>query len=480
MHVSSTLSLLALLGLSCSTTANGKTTERPPAVVADSASSSTPHPVATSKAIDDLQSAFKQSIAKVGPAVVTVFSSKTVRQRGMAGSPFDFFFGDPRQGQGPPQEFKQEGMGSGFVIDRAGHILTNNHVVDGADEIKVKFSDDRELTAKVVGTDPPTDLALLKIDATEVEPAALGDSDGLEVGDWVLAIGNPFGLPQTVSAGIVSAVGRANMGIVDYEDFIQTDAAVNPGNSGGPLVDLTGRVIGINTAIASRTGGNNGIAFAIPINMAKNVTEQLLAQGSVTRGHIGIVISELDEEMAKTFDFKGSKGILVQDVAPDSPASKAGLRGGDIITSIDDSPVETMPKFRSDIARKAPGTNITLKVWRDKAATEVKVELGSLKAPSERAAPPRIGLQLQDVTPGIAQQLGLEQPQGVVITAIEPGSPAARAGLTPGDLIEQIGSQRVTSAKDAVEQLKRADLKKGVRLRVRKGDSGRYVLLKDR
>src|SRR5690606_36748636 len=245
-------------------------------------------------------------------------------------------------------------------IDAAGHILTNNHVVESADEIKVKFSDDREVTAKVVGTDPPTDLALLKIDDPRVTPVALGDSDHLEVGDWVLAIGNPFGLPQTVSAGIVSAVGRANVGIVDYEDFIQTDAAVNPGNSGGPLVDLQGRVVGINTAIASRTGGNNGIAFAIPINMSKDVVEQLLARGSVTRGHIGIIISDLDPEMAKTFEYTGSKGILVQDVAPDSPASQAGLRGGDIITSLDGQPVTALARFRAEIAKKAPGTAVKL------------------------------------------------------------------------------------------------------------------------
>jgi len=478
MNFPSMLTLLALLGLSCST-ANGQTTAEPaqPNTATPAPAPVVPHAQVSHRAIEDLQGALKQSIAKVGPAVVTVFSSKTVKQRGMPGTPFDFCF-DPRPSG--PREFKQEGMGSGFVIDAAGHILTNNHVVESADEIKVKFSDDREVTAKVVGTDPPTDLALLKIDDPRVTPVALGDSDHLEVGDWVLAIGNPFGLPQTVSAGIVSAVGRANVGIVDYEDFIQTDAAVNPGNSGGPLVDLQGRVVGINTAIASRTGGNNGIAFAIPINMAKDVVEQLLARGSVTRGHIGIIISDLDPEMAKTFEYTGSKGILVQDVAPDSPASQAGLRGGDIITSLDGQPVTALARFRAEIAKKAPGTAVKLGVWRDKKAIVVDVKLGSLNRPTPGAPPPQVGVQLRDVTPPIAQQLGLERAEGVVITEVEPGSPAAAAGLQPGDLLEQIGKDRVRNAKDAVEKLKSVDLKAGVRLRIRRGDTGQYVLLKDR
>lgn len=478
MHFPPMLTLLALLGLSCSTTANGKTTDEPmqPATAAPAPVVS--HAQVSHQAIEDLQGAFKQSIAKVGPAVVTVFSSKTVTQRGMPGSPFDFFFQDPRQS--PPREFKQEGMGSGFVIDAAGHILTNNHVVESADQIKVKFSDDREFTAKVVGTDPPTDLALLKIDDPKVTPVTLGNSAQLEVGDWVLAIGNPFGLPQTVSAGIVSAVGRANVGIVDYEDFIQTDAAVNPGNSGGPLVDLQGKVVGINTAIASRTGGNNGIAFAIPIDMARDVVEQLLAKGSVTRGHIGVVISDLDAEMAKTFEFKGQKGILVQDVAPDSPASQAGLRSGDIITAVDGEPVTALARFRAEIAKKAPGTTIKLGIWREKKAIDVAVKLGSLNRPTPGAPPPRVGLQLQDITPPIAQQLGLERAEGVVIADVEPGSPAAAAGLQRGDILEQIGKDRIRNAKEAIDKLKAADLEAGVRVRIRRGETGQYVLLKER
>jgi len=480
MYSRQTFTLLGILGLSCSTTANGKPTQEPPAAVAQQTSTAPAaiHTVASTQTITDLQGAFKTSIARVGPAVVTVFSSKTVAQQGFGGgAPFDFFFGDPSG----PREFKQQGMGSGFVIDRAGHILTNNHVVEGADEIKIKLANDREVTATVVGTDPPTDLALLKIDDPRVEPVELGDSDSLEVGDFVLAIGNPFGLPQTVSAGIVSAVGRANMGIVDYEDFIQTDAAVNPGNSGGPLVDLAGRVVGINTAIASQGGGNNGIAFAIPVNMAKNIVAQLQASGTVTRGQIGIVISDLDDEMAKTFDYRGDKGILVQDIAPDSPAAKAGLQSGDILTTIDGAPVDQLSKFRADIARRPPGSAVKLGVWRDKKAITVNVTLGAQQGAAKPQAghQPEIGMQLQNVTPQIAQQLGLERPEGVVVTHVQPGSPAARSGLQPGDIIEQVGKSRVKTAQEVASKLKQADLKAGVRLRIRRENAGRFILLRN-
>ncbi|HET6583589.1 MAG TPA: trypsin-like peptidase domain-containing protein, partial [Nannocystaceae bacterium] len=343
--------------------------------------SAAPPPVtATQEAVEDLQVAFKQAIARVGPSVVSIYSTKTVVRPAM---PFGGLFGEPFGGPfgGAPGEFQQQGLGSGFVIDRDGHVLTNDHVVSGAQEIRVKLADGRERLATVVGTDPSTDLALLKIDGEGLAPLELGASETLEVGDWVLAIGSPFGLSQTVSAGIVSAVGRANMGITDYEDFIQTDAAVNPGNSGGPLVDLGGRVVGINTAIASSNGANNGVAFAVPIDLAKSIVEQLRTKGKVSRGQLGVVISELGPELAKTFDYEG-KGVLVQDVKPNSPAAKAGLEDGDIVVALDGKPTEDAARFRMQIARTAPGTSVKLDVRRHGATKTITVELG------ERASPP--------------------------------------------------------------------------------------------
>jgi len=445
----------------------------------------------TTDAIEDLQEAIKTAIAKAGPSVVSVYSSKTVSMRRPQGPMFedprfDFFFGLPEQ---LPREFRQQGLGSGFIIDAEGYILTNSHVVEGADEIKVELADDREFDAKLVGIDPPTDLAVLEIEADGLQAVELGDSDALEVGDWVLAIGNPFGLPQTVSSGIVSAKGRANMGIVDYENFIQTDAAVNPGNSGGPLVDLQGRVVGINTAIASRSGGNDGIAFAIPIDMAKNVIDQLRGQGKVVRGHLGVLISELSPELAESFAFEGKRGLLVQDVTAGSAAEQAGLRPGDIVTQLDGQPVATVSAFRNAVARKQPGASVQLELWREGKAQTVSVKLGEVPGAADAAAsgdtgdttkgaPPKLGLGLQDITPQLRQRLGLEAGEGgVVITTVKPGSPAASAGLAPGDVLQAVDGTTVESTRQAQQLLRGADLAKGVRLRVSRRGTGRFVFL---
>ena len=452
-------------------------TEDPPEVA------QTERAVASVHAVDNLQAAFKEAIAVAAPGVVSVYSTKTVTFRGprnpFGSDPFfDFFFDTPRQS---PHQYQQQGLGSGFLIDDEGHILTNNHVVEGADEVKVKLADDRELDAKVVGTDPPTDLALLQVDADDLEALELGDSDVVEVGDWVLAIGNPFGLPRTVSTGIVSAKGRANVGIVDYEDFIQTDAAVNPGNSGGPLVDLRGRVVGINTAIASRSGGNNGIAFAIPINMAKSVVDQLLGDGKVVRGHLGIMISDLSSEMAKSFGYEGTGGVLVQDVVEGEAADEAGVRHGDIITKLDGAAITSMSTFRSEVAKKRPGTTVRLQLWREGATKTVEAELKEAPSPrSEFSAgkPPKIGITLQDVTPQLRRQFDLRNGAGVLITAVLPGSPAARAGVRVGDFLEGVGSTKVESAAQALKLLRDADLSKGVRLRISRDGQGRFVLIK--
>ena len=422
----------------------------------------------------------KRAIAAAGPGVVSVYSTKTVAfgaRHPFEGDPFFDFF--PRR---EPRELKQQGLGSGFIIDADGHILTNNHVVADADAIKVKLADDRELEAKVVGTDPPTDLALLKVEAEDLHPIELGDSAALEVGDWVLAIGNPFGLPRTVSAGIVSAKGRANVGIVDYEDFIQTDAAVNPGNSGGPLVDLEGRVIGINTAIASRTGGYDGIAFAIPVDMAKTVVEQLRGDGKVVRGHLGIMISELSKELADSFDFEGKHGILVQDVVDGGAADKAGIESGDIITKLDGDAATTVPAFRGAVARKKPGASVQIELWRDGKVRNVTAILGELSgstvAAKKDAGPPKLGLRLEDATPELRRRLGVTEGAGAIITAVDPASPAAAAGIRPGDVLEQIGDHEVRNAAEAAELLRKADAR--VRLRVSRNGEGRFVVLETR
>ena len=458
-----------------------------PAGVPAEASAPSPveHVVVTADAADDLQKAFKRAIVKAGPAVVSIYSTKTIslrRPRGF-GDPFFDSFGPP---EGFPRELRQQGLGSGFVIDAEGHILTNAHVVEGADEIKVELADEREVSATVVGIDLPTDLAVLKVDAEGLTPVELGDSDTLEVGDFVLAIGNPFGLPQTVSAGIVSAKGRANMGIVDYESFIQTDAAVNPGNSGGPLIDLDGRVVGVNTAIASRTGGSDGIAFAIPVSMAKDIIDQLRGEGRVVRGHLGVVISELTPELADSFGFEGKQGLIVQDVTRGSAAAEAGLRAGDIVLRLDGEPVAAVAVFRNAVARRRPGQSVELEVWRDGKTRTFTVRLGEVPGAAERiaagggkAGPPReLGLGLHDVTPELQRQLGLPEAKGVVVTSVVPGSIAAAAGLQPGDVIEEVGDAEVKSAAQAAKLLREADVGKGVRLRVGRSGTGRFVVLR--
>jgi serine protease Do len=469
------LAMITILATGCGDARGANTVEPTLGTVLQTATAPAP-PVAKVAAVDDLEVAFKRAIQGVGPSVVSIYTSKTLDVRGaMPGrDPFGWF------GPGLPDRLEQQGLGSGFVLDREGHVVTNSHVVADAQDVRVKLADGRERTATVVGTDPATDLAVLKIDADGVAPVELGTSDKLEVGDWVLAIGSPFGLSQTVSAGIVSAVGRASLGIVDYEDFIQTDAAVNPGNSGGPLVDLDGRVVGINTAIASRTGANSGVAFAVPIDLAKSIVDQLRTDGRVSRGQLGVVISPLDEDLAASFDYTG-KGVLVQDVKPGSAAAKAGIAAGDIIVELGGEPVEEMAQFRMAIARSAPGSRVQLVVWRNgqRRAMEVGLDAsdgGSVARPSS-AAPTMLGLRLSDATPQLRAQLQLPEDDAVVITEVAPGSTAAKAGIVRGDVLERIGDEPVRSAAEAAAKLReRAD--DGVRVRVRRGDAGRFVWLK--
>lgn len=434
--------------------------------------------------VTQLESAFERAASEIGPSVVSIVAVKTmkmprVRAFPFEGTPFEDFFFDRRPQ--PRGDLKQQGLGSGVIVSPEGYVLTNNHVVDGAEEIEVHLHDDRKVAAEVVGSDPHTDIAVIKIETDGLQPASLGDSEQLKPGQWVMAAGSPFGLSKSVSAGIVSAVGRGNVGITDYENFIQTDATINPGNSGGPLVDLQGRVVGINTAIASRSGGSNGIGFAVPINMARSVMEQLVSKGKVVRGWLGVMIGALTPELAESFGYEGD-GILVQDVLPDGPA-KSSLESGDIILEKDGEPVKDVPSFRTSVAQAPPGTKIALKIWRKGKTQNVDITLGEL--PENRSGTPttplgKIGIALGELTDEIKRQRDIKSERGAVITRVNPGSVAERAGLRPGDVIEEVAGEAVKSAADADAKLRSADLEKGVRLRVVRGKYGHFVILRAR
>ncbi len=437
--------------------------------------------------------AFRSVAKQVSPAVVFIQVEKEVEQQAsnpFEGTPFgdEFFrrfFGQPPQQQAPQNAPKRRasGQGSGFLISGDGYIMTNNHVVGGADKVTVQLLDGREFDAEIIGTDPPTDVALIKIEADEKLPyLPLGDSDRLEVGDWVLAFGNPFGLSHTLTAGIVSAKGRSGIGLTDYENFIQTDAAINPGNSGGPLVNLDGEVVGMNTAIFSRSGGYMGIGFAIPINMAKNIRTQLVEHGTVKRGRLGVYIQDLTKELAESFGIDQREGILVAQVMDDSPAEEAGLKQGDIILELDGDKVDKVASFRNRVSLTAPGTKIKLLVLRDGKKKTFTARVGEMDGvkesqPAATDQLPKLGMTLQKLTPELAQQLGYENAKGVVVTAVESGSLAARAGIRRGDLIEEVNRTEVGDP-DQVKKLISESKKKTVLLLVRQGEASRYLALK--
>src|SRR5258708_3876985 len=339
-------------------------------------------------------SSFAPVVKKVAPGVVKVFTTTKLHNTAFNGPPGEMddllrrFFGEPFQGRNPHREFgvpRQQGIGSGVIATKDGYILTNNHVVDGADEVKVALQDGREFTAKVIGRDPKTDIAVIKIDAKDLPAVPMADSDKVEVGDVVLAIGNPFGIGQTVTTGIVSATGRAGALGLDYEDFIQTDAAINPGNSGGALVDAEGRLIGINTAILSRSGGNQGIGFAIPVNLARDVMESLVKDGHVTRGYLGVMIQDVTPALAKEFKLKDNTGALVGDGTAKSPAEKAGLESGDVIIEFNGKKVTDSRHLKLEVARTHPGDTVPIKVLRDGSAKSLEVTVKELPG-AERLA----------------------------------------------------------------------------------------------
>jgi len=443
---------------------------------------------------------FAPVIKKVAPSVVKVFVTTKAKDMSSTDFPsmddpfFRRFFGDGLPGGGGgnrrhSQTPKEHGLGSGVIVTKDGYILTNNHVVDNTDEVKVTLHDGRELTAKVVGKDPKSDVALIKVDAKDLPAIDLADSDKIEVGDLVLAIGNPFGVGQTVTMGIVSAKDRGFMGL-DYEDFIQTDAAINPGNSGGALVDADGRLIGINTAILSRSGGNQGIGFAIPANLARTVMESLVKNGHVVRSFLGVNIQDLTPALANEFNLNHTSGVVVSDVVNKSPAEKAGLKSGDVITDFNGKPVRDSRQLKLQVAQTAPGTTVPVKVLRDGKSKTVDVALKELQehdlasndhdksnSDREQGSDSLNGVAVSDIDRAARQQLNIpSHVKGAVVTEVAPDSAAYEAGLRSGDVIEEINRKPVTNSDDAVKLTENLKNKR-ILLRVWSKGGSRYVVV---
>lgn len=429
-------------------------------VTATPVSDSSTHPVLTGGLSFEQQDARTQStnlieVAKLArPAVVNISTTGTAKTPESSRSPFfddpffRRFFGDEFERRfEPPPSPRQEGGGSGVIVSDDGYIITNNHVIENSEAIQVLLSDKRTFTAEVIGTDPKTDLALLKIDANDLPVLSWGDSRQLQVGEIVMAVGNPFGLSQTVTMGIVSAVGRANVGIVDYEDFIQTDAAINPGNSGGALVNLQGEMIGINTAIFSRSGGYMGIGFAIPSNMAKSIQTSLIEHGKVVRGWLGVSIQDLTPDLQTQFDTPDTQGALVSEVMEDSPAKKAGIQRGDIIRIYDSHTVADTRHLRSLVAESVPNSPVKIQVLRDGTSREIDVTLSEM--PKDLRALASTGeLRGNHALAGIAVESMSRGERGVKVTNVEPGSAATRAGIREGDIILEINREAVNNTDD--------------------------------
>ncbi len=413
---------------------------------------------------------FAPIVKKVAPGVVKVVVTSKVANISMPegfGSNDPFwrrFFGDQFGQQTPNRQFsvpRQKGLGSGVIVTKDGYILTNNHVVDSAEEVKVTLQDGREFTAKVIGRDPKSDVAVIKIDAKDLPVVPMADSDKVQVGDIVLAVGNPFGVGQTVTTGIVSATGRGNLGIEDYEDFIQTDAAINPGNSGGALVDVEGRLIGINTAIYSRTGGNQGIGFAVPSDLARNVMDSLISYGRVARGYLGVMIQDVTPALAKEFKLKDTGGALIGDVVPKGPADKAGLKDGDVVLEYNGKNIVDSRRLRLAVGETKPGTTVPVKILRNGDNKTLEVTVQQLPGSEDLAQNDTSngtdtgtlnGVGVTDLDQQTRQELKVpENVKGVAITEVKPDSPAAEAGLKQGDIIQEINRHSVKTAEEAVK-----------------------------
>jgi serine protease Do len=430
---------------------------------------------------------FADLVERVKPAVVNISTTSIVK---LPGSPFRNFFDGQNEGpfgdffhrffgEIPDQELKQQSLGSGFIIDKEGYIITNNHVVQGAEEIKVKLADGREFTAKVIGRDPKTDLALIKISSSfeSLPSLPLGDSDKMRVGDWVLAIGNPFGLEETVTQGIISATGRV-IGSGPYDNFLQTDAPINPGNSGGPLINLRGEVIGINTAIIQ---SGQGIGFSVPINVAKNIVPQLKGKGKVTRGWIGVSVQSITPEIAQAFGLKGTNGALVGDVVAGGPAEEAGLKRGDVIISFDGKEIKKMSDLPFMVAETAVGKAVDLKIVR--GGKELTLHLKIAEMPSGRVSPAvsptaeSLGLNVENITPHLAAELRLKDRTGVVVVSVQSGSPADDAGIQAGDVIREVNREPVRNVGEYNAAMNKAGKNKPLLLLLKRGMQAFYVTI---
>jgi serine protease Do len=469
------------------------TPERTPQAGASTAAAADPSALSVA---EQLSRAFAAVATKVNPSVVTVFTETDVHASasrfgsgGAPGSPFEQFFGDEffRRFFETPQpqgDFKRSGLGSGVIISENGVVLTNNHVIDDADNVKVRLIDGREFEAKVKGRDPETDLAVLTIDAKGLQPIAFGNSDGARVGDWVLAVGSPMNpqLEHSVTSGIISAKGRSAVGLSQYEDYIQTDAAINPGNSGGALVDLKGELIGINTAIASANGGFSGIGFAIPANLARSVADDIVQKGKVVRGWLGVSVQNISPDMAKALKLETNNGVIVTAVQDDSPAHKAGLRTEDVIVGLDRTAIDNATELSTKIASVSPGTTVTLGVVRDGKPRDVRVTLGELAPKPEqelvrgRDSYSGLGLVVADITPDLAQKYDIpKDTQGVVVASVDPNSVANEIGIQEGDVIVKLDRKEIRSVKEFDAEISKATAGEQVLLYVRRGDANFFA-----
>jgi serine protease Do len=426
-------------------------------------------------------------VEAVRPAVVNISTMRTIKVQGGANPFLDDpffrrFFGDQSRA---PKERKSANLGSGVIVDSQGYILTANHMIQGAEEIKVTLSDKREFKGTIVGTDAMTDIGIVKIDAKDLPTITWGDSGKLKVGETVLAIGSPYGLSQTVTMGIVSAVGRANVGIADYEDFIQTDAAINPGNSGGALVNVKGELIGINTAIFSTSGGYQGIGFAVPVSMAKTVMDKLIRDGKVIRGWLGVSIQNLTPELAKQFALSDDKGVLIGDVVEGSPAEKAGLQRGDVLIEFESKKIEEPNQLRNMVADTSPGQIITLKIVRENKTQTKRVTVEELPSDQQQLSKSGfdnllMGIMVQDITPELSEKLNLpKRVKGVVVTDIDEESHAASV-LIRGDVIQEVNKQKINTVKEYEKIVSKIQTGKDILLLVFRNGSSVYINLSER
>jgi serine protease Do len=432
--------------------------------------------------------AMAEVTAAVKPAIVNIATTRTVKVSGGADPFLDDpffrrFFGDQfgRQKQ-QPKEHKSSGLGSGVIVSSDGYIITNSHVIKDADEIKVTLTDRKEYTGKVVGSDQKTEIAVVKIEAKDLPTVSWGNSDVLQVGEVVLAVGNPYGLNQTVTMGIISALGRANVGIADYEDFIQTDAAINPGNSGGALVNVKGDLVGINTAIYTTSGGYQGIGFAIPSNMVKSIMESLISKGKVVRGWLGVTIQRVTPELAKQFDLKDDTGALIGDVIEDGPAEKAGLLRGDIILEYDGKKIEEPYVLRNMVANSLPGEQHTVEILRDGKTSKLTITIGELPTDGQPVETDEFqnvmkGITVQNMSPELAKKLRIpDKIKGVIVTDIDENSMAAGI-LAQGDVIQEINRNKVADTKTFTAMVSKIKKDESVLLLVYRGGSSLFVTL---